>query len=167
MILSRYQRNLRDSNKQRSLNPYAQVNVDIPVAAKAVFRYITRTDWLPAYRKIKVDTEVILLIDKLRSRVLRAKKDAVFTKGHPKPILEESVRNMYWYTYDYQYEADRPEDIDVTDAIQELRRRYGTSEVQLDQKLVGDVIGTIDEFEHDCNRVRYFRHKELTNKDRG
>ena len=147
------------------MNPYAQINVDISATAKAVFRYITRTDCLPAYRKIKVNTEVFLIIDKLRSRVLRAKKDAVFTKGHQKPILEESVKNMYWYKYDYQYEANRQRDIDVADAIQELKRKYGTSKVRLDQMLVAEVIETIDEFEHDCSRVRYFRHKELVKRE--
>lgn len=150
-----------------SLNPYDQINIDLSKAVKAVFRYITRTDWLPAYKNIIVDAEVILLIDRLRSRVLRAKRETRFMKSHQKPSLEESVRNMFWYTYNYEYEADRPEDIDVTDAIQELKKEYGTSEVQLDQKLVADVIETIDEFEHDCNHVRYFRHQELTTKNRG
>ena len=159
MTLSRYRGISGNSPKHRSMNPYAQINVDISVTAKAVFRYITRTDFLPAYREIEVDGEVILLIDRLRSRVLRAKRETRLTKSHQRPSLEESVRKMFWYTYNYEYEADRPEDIDVTDAIQELKRKYGTSEVELDQNLVADVIETIDEFEHDCSRVRYFRHE--------
>jgi hypothetical protein len=167
LILSRHRGISGNPGRQRSLNPYAQINVDISVTAKAVFRYITRTDFLPAYKKIKVEKETVLLIDKLRSRVLRAKRETRFTKSHQKPSLEESVRNMFWYTYNYQYEADRSEDVDVTDAIQKLKRKYGTSEVRLDQEFVADVIGTIDEFEHDCSRVRYFRHQELANKKRG
>lgn len=95
---------------------------------------------------------------------MRAKRETPFTKDPQRTSLEESVRNMFWYTYNYECEADRPEDIDVMDAIAELRRKYDQTDIPLDYNIVREIIETINEFEHDCNRVRYFRHQELMGK---
>jgi len=38
---------------------------------------------------------------------------------------EDSIKNLFWYSYNYDYEAGRSLDIDVIDAILELQRKYG------------------------------------------
>jgi len=38
---------------------------------------------------------------------------------------EDSIKNLFWYSYNYDYEAGRSQDIDVIDAILELQRKYG------------------------------------------
>jgi len=38
---------------------------------------------------------------------------------------EDSIKNLFWYSYNYDDEAGRSQDIDVIDAILELQEKYG------------------------------------------
>jgi hypothetical protein len=144
---------IRRIRSKPSPNPYKQFEVNPAIVAKAVFRYLVKATSFPVYKPVKITPEFILTIDRLSLAI------TAFRKVQTRREDFIDWRRLDLNHFLNYYAAGRADEIDFKDATKDLQQKYGYDSVKFDERIVLDILETIDDCENRCNRLRYFRHR--------